>query len=410
VIFYIFVRFVEEKGAWFGSDHFTYTNGRAIIEGARGHALPRSLERRRTKARVDGPRAVYATRGGFPMFQRLDELQTGSLFILTGQPGAGKSHLASNARRSGTLWVLDTEGAAQNLAGKPGIHRRIQVLQSLSLKALVAAMEEIRKIGKPGDTVVLDSISKVFQAMRAYAQRRAGAETDRKTAITYDEHASVNRNMQAVYTGLTELKQAGFHVVIIGHLGRKYRAHDEGGLHDEGLRVLADEQIAYEADAILLVEREGDERTITPIIKPPRPAHLKLGKRYPATLATLYPDLAVDAESKGKGKGDSAKPKAESAKLEQAAPQAAATEPAEGPAVPPVETNGRTPPPPRDPAEAERRFFARYSEIVGGDSWSAVQHYLRSRAPKPTTVEGWIAAAEAVRDQSRQDSSPAMAA
>jgi hypothetical protein len=43
--------------------------------------------------------------------------------------------------------------------------------------------------------------------MRAYAQRRAGAETDRKTAID-DEHASVNRNM-AVYTGLTELKQAG---------------------------------------------------------------------------------------------------------------------------------------------------------------------------------------------------------
>src|SRR5215211_4355692 len=279
------------------------------------------------------------------MFQRLDELQTGSLYILTGQAGAGKSHLAASVRRGGTLWVLDTEGAAQNLAGKPGIHRRIQVMQSLSLKALVEAMDEIRKLGKPGDTVVLDSISKVFQAMRAYAQRRAGAETDRKTSIHYDEHASVNRNMQAVYTGLTELKQAGFHVVIIGHLARKYRAQADG-LQDEGLRVLADEQIAYEADAILLVEREGDERTITPIIKPPRPAHLKLGKRYPATLATLYPDLAAEGESKGKGKGDSAKPKAESAKLEQAAPQAAATEPAEGPTVPPVETNGRTPPPP----------------------------------------------------------------
>ncbi len=147
------------------------------------------------------------------MFQRLDELQTGSLYILTGQAGAGKSHLASSARRGGTLWVLDTEGAAQNLAGKPGIHRRIQVMQSLSLKALVAAMDEIRTAGKPGDTVVLDSISKVFQAMRAYAQRRAGAETDRKTGISFEEHASVNRNMQAVYTGLTELKQAGFHVI-----------------------------------------------------------------------------------------------------------------------------------------------------------------------------------------------------
>jgi hypothetical protein len=81
--------------------------------------------------------------------------------------------------------VLDTEGAAQNLAGKPGIHRRIQVLQSLSLRALTAAMDEIRTQGKPGDTVILDSISKVFQAMRAYAQRRASAETDRKTEIAY---------------------------------------------------------------------------------------------------------------------------------------------------------------------------------------------------------------------------------
>jgi predicted kinase len=157
------------------------------------------------------------------MFQRLDELQTGSLYILTGPPGAGKSHLAAGARRTGTLWVLDTEGAAQNLAGKAGIHRRIQVMQSLSLRALVEAMDEIRRIGKPGDTIVLDSISKVFQAMRAYAQRRAGAETDRKTGVGFEEHASINRNMQAVYTGLTELKQAGFHVVIIGHLGRKYR-------------------------------------------------------------------------------------------------------------------------------------------------------------------------------------------
>jgi hypothetical protein len=338
------------------------------------------------------------------MFQRLDELQTGSLYILTGQAGAGKSHLAASARRSGTLWVLDTEGAAQNLAGKPGIHRRIQVLQSLSLKALVEAMDEIRKLGKPGDTIILDSISKVFQAMRAYAQRRAGAETDRKTGVGYDEHASINRNMQAVYTGLTELKQAGFHVVLIGHLGRKYRAHDNG-LQDEGLRVLADEQIAYEADAILLVEREGDERTITPIIKPPRPAHLKMNKRYAATLATLYPDLVPDAE-KAKPKGDTTRarpaqaPRAASAPVDHADDE---EDVAEAPA--PTATQ-----PPRDPAEAEQRFFARYGEIIGGDNWTEVQSYLRSRAPKPTTVEGWIAAAEAVRDRSHQDSSPAMAA
>jgi hypothetical protein len=52
-------------------------------------------------------------------------------------------------------------------------------------------------------------------------------------------------------------------------------------------------------------------------------------------------------------------------------------------------------PTPRDPAEAEQRFFARYGETIGGENWAAVQRYLRSRAPKPTTVEGWIAAAEA---------------
>lgn len=50
--------------------------------------------------------------------------------------------------------------------------------------------------------------------------------------------------------------------------------------------------------------------------------------------------------------------------------------------------------------EAERRFFERYAAIVGGSDWRDVQNYLRSRAPKPTTVPGWIAAAEAVRDQS----------
>jgi len=349
------------------------------------------------------------------MFQRLDELQTGSLYILTGQAGAGKSHLAASARRGGTLWVLDTEGAAQNLSSKPGIHRRIQVLQSLSLKALVEAMDEIRKLGKTGDTVILDSISKVFQAMRAYAQRRAGGETDRKTGVGFDEHASINRNMQAVYTGLTELKQAGFHVVVIGHLARKYRAQ-ENGLQDEGLRVLADEQIAYEADAILLVEREGDERSITPIIKPPRPAHLKMNKRYAATLATLYPDLVPDAEkakttsTRPNDKAD--KPKSRAAEPAQQAPvaQEQEQEDIDFASAPAAAASATAPQPPRDAAEAEQRFFTRYGEIIGGDSWANVQSYLRSRAPKPTTIEGWIATAEAVRDRSRNDSSPAMAA
>ncbi|MFV9503956.1 MAG: AAA family ATPase [Oscillochloridaceae bacterium umkhey_bin13] len=322
------------------------------------------------------------------MFQRLDDLQTGSFYILTGQAGAGKSHLAASARRSGTLWVLDTEGAAQNLQGKPGLHRRIQVVQTISLRALMQAMEEIKRHGKPGDTVLLDSISKIFQAMRSYAQQRAGSETDRKTTIGYDEHASVNRNMQTVYTGLTELKQAGFHVILIGHLARKYRA-GESGLSDEGLRVLADELIAYEADAVLLLEREADERTITPIVKPPRPAHLKLGKAYPATLATLYPELAEKAEKPSKAKAESSKAGAGSQ-----------SDPDEAPAP-----NGEAAPtphgPPRDASEAEQRFFARYSEVIGGTNWQAVQRYLGHLLPRPTSVEEWIAIAEQVRERAR---------
>ena len=204
------------------------------------------------------------------MFKRLDALSTGSLFILTGLAGAGKSHLAASARCSGTIWVLDTEGAAQSLQGKPGLHQDIQAVQTLSLRQLLDAMKEVRRIGHPGDTVILNSISKVLQAMRSHAAQRAGADVDRKTALGFEEHASVNRNMQAIYTGLTELKHAGFHVIMIGHLAKKYQTSGSA-LTDVGLRVLADENITYEADAILLVERTGQRRTVTPIIKPPRP-------------------------------------------------------------------------------------------------------------------------------------------
>lgn len=59
------------------------------------------------------------------------------------------------------------------------------------------------------------------------------------------------------------------------------------------------------------------------------------------------------------------------------------------------------PAPPSTPQEAERRFFARYSAIISGQAWIAVQRYLRTRAPKPTTIEEWYAAAEAVREQAR---------
>jgi hypothetical protein len=330
------------------------------------------------------------------MFQRIDELQTGSLYILTGQAGAGKSHLAASARRSGTLWVLDTEGAAQNLHGKPGIHKRIQVVQTISLRSLMQAMEEVKRQGKPGDTVLLDSISKIFQAMRAYAQQRAGSETDRKTNIGYDEHASVNRNMQTVYTGLTELKQSGFHVIVIGHLGRKYKA-GEAGLQDEGLRVLADENIAYEADAVLLVEREEDERTITPIVKPPRPAHLKLHKHYPAILATLYPELAEKRESGKKAASAGAPSPSATSEAEEQAAIEQATAPAQAEAGGGAAHSG----PPRDATEAEQRFYARYGEVVGGRSWQSVQRYLGHLLPRPTSVEEWIAVAEEVRDRAR---------
>lgn len=305
------------------------------------------------------------------MFQSLDQLTTGSMYILTGLAGAGKSHLAASARRSGTVWILDTEGASKNLLGKPGIHKHIQAVQSLSLQQLIAAMQEVQRLGQAGDTVILDSISKIFQAMRSYAQQRAGADTNRKADIAIDEYASFNRSLQAIYTNLTELKQAGFHVIVIGHLAKKYQ-FDDHTTEDIGLRVLADENITYEADAILLVEREGDQRRIRPIIKPPRPMHLQLNQNYAARLATLYPELALD--------------------------EAFGAAPADRPNRP------------LNAAEAERRFFARYADVIGGSSWSAVQKYLGHRDRKPASIEGWIEVAEAVRQQQSHENTAAMAA
>ena len=310
------------------------------------------------------------------MFQRLDQLTTGTMSILTGLAGAGKSHLAASARRSGSIWVLDTEGASQNLLGKAGVHDDIRAVQTLSLRQLLEAMREVRRSGKRGDTVILDSISKVLQAMRSHAAQRAGAEVDRKTSIAYDEHASVNRNMQAIYTGLTELKHAGFHVLVIGHLAKKYQSSGNA-LADAGLRVLADENITYEADAILLVERVGQRRTVTPIIKPPRQRHLQLNQEYPATLATLFPDQAPLVETNG------------AADSRHSAPQNVTTFPAE-------EARSDAP---RSPAEAEKRFFVRYADVIGGKDWTAVQDYLGYPSEKPETVDDWIQVAAEVRRQ-----------
>ncbi len=109
------------------------------------------------------------------MFQRLDQLATGSMYILTGMAGAGKSHLAASARRTGTIWVLDTEGASQSLLGKPGVHQDIRAVQTLSLRQLLDAMREVRRLGRLGDTVILDSISKVLLAMEVLRSTSAPA-------------------------------------------------------------------------------------------------------------------------------------------------------------------------------------------------------------------------------------------
>lgn len=102
--------------------------------------------------------------------------------------------------------------------------------------------------------------------------------------------------MQALYTALTELKHQGLHVVLIGHLATKYETNGRS-LSDVGLRVLADANIAYEADVVLLIERHGAKRSVTPIIKPLRLRHLQLDREYPATIGTLYPDQMVRAEA-----------------------------------------------------------------------------------------------------------------
>ncbi|GAC1538191.1 MAG: hypothetical protein NVS4B8_03430 [Herpetosiphon sp.] len=326
------------------------------------------------------------------MFQRLDQLRAGSMFILTGLAGAGKSHLATSARNGGTIWLLDTEGAAQSLLNKPEIHKNIQAVQTLSLKQLVDAMREVRRNGKPGDTVILDSISKVLQAMRSHAQQRAGGDVDRKTSLAYDEHASVNRNMQTIYTGLTELKQAGFHVIVIGHLAKKYQSAGSA-LQDIGLRVLADENITYEADAILLVERAGHRRTVTPIIKPPRQRHLQLSQEYPAILATLYPDQVPTADVQNvvvaSRSGDM---------VMEAAPEAP-----DNVSTFPAPDAKKSVSAPKTVEEAEQRFYARWGVAIGGTTWAAVQKYLGYRSPKPQSVDEWIELAAEVRDMQERE-------
>jgi hypothetical protein len=58
--------------------------------------------------------------------------------------------------------------------------------------------------------------------------------------------------------------------------------------------------------------------------------------------------------------------------------------------------------PPKTPAEAEQRFYARYGEQVGGRDWRAVRQYLGvPDYPQPYTVEQWTLAAREVRARQR---------
>lgn len=90
---------------------------------------------------------------------------------------------------------------------------------------------------------------------------------------------------------MTPLKHAGFHILVIAHLVSSYQTNGRSH-HTDGIGVIAGSAFAYEADAVLLLERTGTRRTLTPVVKPPRSPHLKLDHRYAASLATLYPDSA----------------------------------------------------------------------------------------------------------------------
>lgn len=66
---------------------------------------------------------------------------------------------------------------------------------------------------------------------------------------------------------------------------------------------------------------------------------------------------------------------------------------------PPPPTNGKALP--RDAADAERRFFAKFGAVAGG-TWVEVQQYLGKSEDKPTTVEQWVELARLMRDQQVQ--------
>lgn len=113
--------------------------------------------------------------------------------------------------------------------------------------------------------------------------------------------------------------------------------------------------------------------------------------------------LAIEAETSGDAAEIAAAIDISLALLREALARQIAPQPVPAAELP---TAPRPAAPPATAAEAQARFFARYGAAIGGQDWAAVQSYLGSRAPQPTTVEGWISAAEAVRDASRASTTP----
>jgi hypothetical protein len=62
---------------------------------------------------------------------------------------------------------------------------------------------------------------------------------------------------------------------------------------------------------------------------------------------------------------------------------------------------GRNAPPPATVGEAERRFYARYGDAIGGETWACAQRALGRLVRPPETVEEWIRVAEEIRDRQR---------
>src|SRR5262245_41273243 len=149
------------------------------------------------------------------------------------------------------------------------------------------------------------------------------------------------------------------------------------------------------ADALVTVSVSEEEAEITDPAEVRRMAIAEARQIVIETVAAEYLERTQLAARGAAGQLPPGQTATEATEADRSAPPAAA--PSAGAEQSAPATNGR----PKTAQEAETRFFARYGEIVGGEDWKAVQTYLGSRTPKPTTVEGWFNAAEAVRDTHR---------